>query len=197
MARHRGPALVVDAAIAEHLEVLSLVPFGSGGSVEGIQHADAFDGLLLHAVDGDRLGETSGFENCRCDVDHMVKLRAELSLAFDSLRPVDDGAITRATPMGCDLLGPLIRRIHGVRPAHCVVVVGVRAAQLVEPGAEKLRRFDGGGAIEVNHLVVGTVQRPFGRRAVIADDIIDQRVLKLAELLQAVEHAADVVIGVF
>ena len=53
--RHRGPALVVDAAVAEHLEVLRLVPLGRLGVVERVQHADAFDRVLLHAVDRERL----------------------------------------------------------------------------------------------------------------------------------------------
>ena len=48
------------------------------------------------------------------------------------VRPVDDGAITRPAPMRGDLLGPLVRRIHGVRPTDRVVIVGVRSAQLVE-----------------------------------------------------------------
>ncbi len=54
--RHRGPALVVDAAVAEHLEVLRLVPLRRLGVVERVEHADALDGLLLHAVHRDRLG---------------------------------------------------------------------------------------------------------------------------------------------
>ena len=53
---HRGPAFVVDAAVAEHLEVLGLVPLGRLGVVERVQHADAFDRLLLDAVHRDRLG---------------------------------------------------------------------------------------------------------------------------------------------
>ena len=35
--RHRGPALVVDAAVAEHLEILCLVPLSRLGIVEGVQ----------------------------------------------------------------------------------------------------------------------------------------------------------------
>ena len=46
----RGPALVVDAAVAEHLEVLRLMPVRRIGVVERVQHADALDRLLLHAV---------------------------------------------------------------------------------------------------------------------------------------------------
>ena len=54
---HRGPALVIDAAVAEHLEVLRLVPLGRLGIVERIQHADALERRLLHAVDECRVRE--------------------------------------------------------------------------------------------------------------------------------------------
>ena len=37
------PALVVDAAVACHLEVLCLAPLGRFGIVERVRHADAFD----------------------------------------------------------------------------------------------------------------------------------------------------------
>ena len=56
--RDRRPALVVDAAVAEHLEVLRLVPLGRLGVVERVRHADAFDRPLLDAVDEERLGQT-------------------------------------------------------------------------------------------------------------------------------------------
>ena len=66
------------------------------------------------------------------DVDHVMELGADLALALDSLRPVHDRAVARAAPVRGDLLGPLVRRVHGVRPADRVVVVGFRPAQLVD-----------------------------------------------------------------
>ena len=45
------PPFVVDATVAEHLEVLQVVPFGRLGVVERVDHADAFEGRLLNAVD--------------------------------------------------------------------------------------------------------------------------------------------------
>ena len=47
---HGGPALVIDAAITEHFEVLSFVLVGRLGIVEAVQHADALDWVLLHAI---------------------------------------------------------------------------------------------------------------------------------------------------
>ena len=40
------------------------------------------------------------------------------------------------------------------------------------------------------------VERALGRGAVVADDVVDQRVVEDAQLLQRVEQAADVVVGV-
>ena len=151
--RHRGPALVVDAAVAEHLEVLRLVPLGRLGVVEGVEHADAFDRVLLDAVHRDRLGQAGRLEDRRRDVDHVVELRADLALGLDALGPVDDGAVARAAPVRGDLLGPLVGRVHGVRPAHGVVVVGLRPAELVDPRRQELRRLEGRHAVEVDHLV--------------------------------------------
>src|SRR6185503_3221960 len=91
--RHRRPSLVIDAAVAEHLEVLRLVSIGSLGVVERIEHADAFDGPLLHAVDRRRLRKLRRLKDRRRHVDHMMELRSDLALALDPARPVDDGAV--------------------------------------------------------------------------------------------------------
>ena len=153
-------------------------------------------GLLLHAVDRDRLGQPRRLEDRRRHVDHVVELRADLALRLDALRPVHDGAVARAAPVRGDLLGPLVGRVHRVRPAHGVVVVGFRPAELVEPRHQELRGLQSGQAVEVGHLVEGAVERALGRGAVVADDVVDERVVEDVELLQAVEQAADVVVGV-
>ena len=114
---------------------------------------------------------------------------------LDPGRPVDDRAVARAAPVRGDLLRPLVRRAHRVRPADGVVVVGVGAAEVVEPLHHELRRLERGGAVEVDHLVVGAVQRALGRGAVVADDVVDERVLEDAEVLDRVEQPADVVVG--
>ena len=196
MLRHRGPALVVDAAVAEHLEVLGLVPLRRLGVVERVEHADALDRVLLHAVHRDRLGQSRRLEDGRRDVDDVVELRADLALGLDALRPVDDRAVARAAPVRGDLLGPLVGGVHRVRPAHRVVVVGLRARRVCRACHQELRRLEGCQAVEVGHLVVRAVERALGRGAVVADDVVDQRVVEDAELLQPVEQAADVVVGV-
>jgi hypothetical protein len=51
-------------------------------------------------------------------------------------------------------------------------------------------------AVEVRHLVEGAVHGAFRRGAVVADDVEDERVVEHAELLDRVDDAADVVVGV-
>ena len=197
VSRHRGPSLVIDAAVAEHFEILRLVPLGSLGIAEGVQHADTLDRHLRHAVYRDRFGKPRGFEECGGDVDDVMKLRADFTLSLKSVRPVHDGTVARSAPVRSDLLGPLVRRIHRVSPADSVVVVGLRSAELVDARVQELRRLDGRGAVEVDHLVEGAVQRAFGRRAVVSDDVVDERIVDEVQFLQAVHQAADVMVGVF
>jgi hypothetical protein len=104
--------LVVDPAVAEHLEVLGLVPFRRVGVVEAVGHAHALDRLLLHAVDRHRVGQPGHLQDGRGDVDDVVELRADLALGLDPAWPVDDGAVAGPAPVGGDLLGPLIRGVH-------------------------------------------------------------------------------------
>src|SRR5207248_11210482 len=118
--RHRGPALVVDAAVAEHLEVLRLMAFSRIGVVERVQHADTLDGALLNSINRHWLRESCRLENSRCDIDDVVKLPTHLTLGRNAFGPVYDGAIARAAPVRSDLLGPLVGRIHRMRPAHRV-----------------------------------------------------------------------------
>ncbi len=125
-----------------------------------------------------------------------MELGADFALSLDSLGPVHDRSVARAAPMRGDLLGPLVRRIHGVRPAHGVVVVRFRAAQLVQPRHQELGRLQCGRAVEIDHLVVCALQRAFCGCAVVADDVVDQRVIEQIELFQRIHQPANMVIGI-
>src|SRR4051812_40583705 len=105
----------------------------------------------------------------------MVELVAQFAAALDAMRPVDDRAVARATPMRSDLLGPLVRRVHRVRPTDRIVIVGFRPAELVDALVEELRRLERGGAVEIDHLIESAVERPLCRSAIVTDDIVDQR----------------------
>jgi len=50
--------------------------------------------------------------------------------------------------------------------------------------------------LKFGHFVIGAVERALGRGAVVADDIIHERVGGDPELLQAVKQPSDVVVGV-
>ena len=125
----------------------------------------------------------------------MVELRARLALGVEPVRPVDDGAVARAAPVRRDLLGPLVRRAHRVRPADGVVVVGRRRSEVVDLVAQEVGRLDAGHAVQRRHLVEAALEGALRRRAVVADDEIDQRVVEEIELLERGDDAPDVVIG--
>src|SRR5262245_26922229 len=99
MLGYRGPAVVIDAAIAEDLEVLRLMPPRRFGIVERVTHAHAFDRILPNAVDGFRLRKTGALQDGGRDVDDVAKLRARFAFGLKSVRPTNDRAVTRAAPM--------------------------------------------------------------------------------------------------
>ena len=82
------PALAVDAAVAEHLEVLCLTALAeeSPSSNEYTMLTPAI-GSLGDAVDGLRLRQSGRFEDGGGDVDHVVELRAHLAARCDAARP--------------------------------------------------------------------------------------------------------------
>ena len=112
------------------------------------------------------------------------------------VRPVHDRAVARAAPVRRHLLGPLVGRVHRVRPADRVVVVGIRPAEEVDLRREELGRFDVRHAVQRRHLVEAAVRRAFGRRAVVADDQVDQRVVEDFQILERVDEPAEMVVGV-
>ena len=86
---------MVDAAVAEHLEVLRPVSVGLGGAVERIRHAHALDRSLLDPVDDRRVWQTRGLEHRGRDVDHVVELGPHLAARVEPVRPVHDRAVAR------------------------------------------------------------------------------------------------------
>jgi hypothetical protein len=87
---------VVDAAVADHLEILRLVTFRGFRVVERVDHADAVQRLLHDAVDERGCGQLGDLEDRWCNIDDVVKLRADLSFGLDPVGPVDDRAVARA-----------------------------------------------------------------------------------------------------
>ena len=194
MLGHRAPTLVVNAAVAEHFEVLGLMPLGSLGVVEAVQQAGALVRALHDAVDHRRRRDARRLQHSGRKIDDMGELVAYAALVLDSLGPVHDGAVARPAPVRGHLLGPLIRRVHRPRPAHRVVAVGAFAAELVELGHQEFGCLEVGHAVEVGHLVERALQRALRRSAVIADDDVDQRVVQYR--FERIDQPADVMVGV-
>ena len=170
--------------------------FGGVGVLEGVAHAHAFVRSLLDAVHEGRLTEAGRLEDGRRDVDDVVELVPDLALGVDATRPVHDGAVAGPAPVGGHLLGPLVGRVHRVRPAHGVVVVRVRGPEVVDPGGHELRGLQRAGPVENEQLVEGAVQVALRRGAVVADDHVDERVVEDLEVGQGVDQPTDMVVGV-
>src|SRR3954466_15841898 len=90
------PAVVIERAIAEHLEVLCDSSTRRILVVERIGHADALDRLLWHAVHFTRLGDARRLEDRRGNVDDVVELRAHSTAVSDALGPRHDQTVARA-----------------------------------------------------------------------------------------------------
>ncbi len=140
------------------------------------------------------------FEDRRADVDAVRELRAQVAARLDPRGPGDDHRVARPAQVTRHLLAPLERRVAGPRPGgrdvRCRVVVapGVDAAVAVDQ-LELLLGVDV-DAVEERHLVERARRRPLEAGAVVAPDVEDQRVVEVAHLLDLVEQAADVPVGV-
>ena len=185
---------MVDAPVAEHLEVLGRVTVLGVGILERVVHGDASIGLLRDPVHHVRLRQPGGLEQCRDDVDHMVELLADLASCLDAVGPVHHHPVPGATEVRRHLLRPLVRSVHCVRPTDRVVVECRRRADLVEPGKDLVDGFF--HTVERFGLVERPVETAFGRCAVVTGDVDDDRVVEHADLLERVDEAARVEVGV-
>ena len=196
MTRNRCPSLVVDASIAEHFEVLRLMSLRRVGVVEAVDHAHALHRNLTDAVHHIWLWYLSSLKDRRRYVDEVVKLVSKLPLTGDPLRPMHDHPVARAAPVRCDLLRPLIRGVHRVRPADGVVIVRFRATQFVDPTRHQFDRFKRGQSIERNAFIESAFKRTLARGPVVTDDVIDERVIERFGFVEHINQSTDAMIGV-
>ena len=92
----RPPAVVVDRAVTEHLEVLGVVVAGRSRLVEGVGEADPVDRRLGHAADALRRLGAQGFQDRRDEVDDVP-----IVLAASRRAPGCPWATTRCTGRWC------------------------------------------------------------------------------------------------
>ena len=168
--------------------------------IEGVREAGAVDRLLVDPVDLSGLGQADNVEDGRDDVDAVGELRAQVAAAGDAPGPRDHHRVACAAQVAGHLLAPLERRVVGVRPGRGEVRSGVEPAQLVDPavlvdeGELLLGAED--QAVEEGGLVERAGQRALHRRAVVAPDVDDERVVELAHLVDGIEQPAHVPVGV-
>ena len=185
---------MIDGAIAEHLEILRR-PAGRRIGVRlvpRVRHAHAVHRTLLDAVDRLRLRNAGRFEDRRSDVDDVMELTADAADVIDVARPGDGHALGRAAEVRRHLLHPFERRVERPRPWRGEMRVG--AFRSPERIPEKLvfdRHLD---AVEGRELVRRAVEHALRARAVVAADVDDQGVVELAEVLDRLDDAADLVV---
>ena len=116
------------------------------------------------------------------------------------LGPGHDHRVARTAQVARHLLAPLEGRVVGVRPGGGVVRGGVEAAQLLHAAEllDDLHLLVGveHDAVEERRLVERAGEGALHAGAVVAPDVDDERVVELAHLLDGVEQAADVPVGV-
>ena len=196
--RGRGdPPVVIDGAVADHLEVLGFTLGGSVGVglVPGVRHAHAFDRPLLDAVHLVGLRNAGRLEDRRHDVDHVVELRPDASHVGDVPRPRHDHSLPGPAKVRRDLFGPFERRVERPGPHHGHVGAGLVRAPV--PVVQQLQwHRDVGDAVVRRVRVVGALQGALGAGPVVAADVDDQRVVELALVLDLLDHPADFMVGV-
>ena len=130
----------------------------------------------------------------RHDVDDVQELAAQAALVLDPRRPGHDHRVARAAEVAGDLLGPLERRVHRVRPGGREVVEVLRPAELVDHLQVVLPLLR--EAVEEQVLVDRAFDAPLGAGAVVAGDVDEDRVVGAGQLLHGVDDPAHVVIDV-
>ena len=171
------PAVLPDAARAEHRVVLPLLLRRRRRRVEAVAHRHARQRILLDAAVDLRHLQPADVEDRRDDVGAVVVLVAHLAAGLDALRPGDHQRIARAAGVFRVALEHLERRRGRRRPAGRIVLVGVRSAEPVDQ-LQVLRELVG-IAVEELVLVHRSVRAALARRAVVGG-VDDDGVLQLA-----------------
>ena len=151
-------------------------------------------GFWVDSVDEVWLRQTGRFEDGGHDVDDVVPLVADLAAGLDALGPADRDRVAGAAVVRSHLLGVLEGRVHGVRPAHRIVVERLGAADQVELGQHVLEGLR--DAVEGHQLVEGAVKAALGAGAVVTGDVDEEGVLVLAQVLEGIDQPSDLLVGV-
>jgi len=135
------PSILVEATIRRDLEILGRMSRGRLRVVEGVDHANARQRPLLCAVEDEGRLHADCLQNRRRDVDDVMELRPDLTLRLDPIRPAYGHPVSRSAEVRRNLFRPLKGRVHGVRPADRIVVIGLVAAQFVHNRQQERKRL--------------------------------------------------------
>ena len=102
------PAIVIDAPVAEHLEVLGRVALGGVLGVKRVGHAHAVHWPLAHTINRLRLGNAGSLEDRRGDVDHVMELGPRRRVGLDAVGPRHGEWLPRAAEVRGDELDPKV-----------------------------------------------------------------------------------------
>ena len=177
---HGSPAIVIERAVAKHLEVLGEMAVRCGGIGEAGGQRETLDRALGDALD--RCGglDAEGVEHGGHHVDGMAILGAHFAPGGDALRPAQDERIAGAAPVGLAL--PAAEGgVAGVGPAPGVVVEVLRPTDVIN-GGEILREVFR-HIVEELALVHRSGGTALGAGSVVGDHH-DHGVVVLTDLLQ-------------
>ena len=189
----RLPAVGPDPPVTHLLEVLHRAWRGRRGVVERRGDAPAVHRDLLVATDvlGGRCPRD--VEHRRRDVDGMTELVTDFAACGHARRPVHHQWVAYAAAVRV-LLVPPQRTVAGLRPAPRVVAVRVLSADVVEAVIDDLVDVLP-HCIEEAELVHHSERPAFAAGAVVAHHH-QQRVVELIVLLEELDEATDLVVGV-
>src|SRR5262249_42903914 len=121
-----------DPTVASELEVLRLAMFRRLRIANGLGEAYALDRLLLDAVQLTGRGNPAQVVQGRHKIDRVNELITQPAFLLDTCWPRDDHWIPRAAEVTRDLLGPLERRVHRVRPGGGKMIEMLGPAEFVD-----------------------------------------------------------------
>ena len=95
--------------------------------------------------------------------------------------------------MALDLLRPLERRTHCVRPADGIMVVRLPGSNLISAGENVVDVFL--NTVEEGHLIEQSLTATFRAGSVVAGDKDHHGVIELASFANGIDHTADIVVS--
>src|SRR4051794_33912378 len=101
------PAIVIDAAITKHLEILSGVRLLGLRIVEGINHRGPIKRPLRCPVHALGKRQAGGLQYSRRNICDMSELRADFSVGFNPRWPMYNNTVRSSAVVRCDLFSPL------------------------------------------------------------------------------------------